>query len=180
MSTKNIKIVDFIWGLFDDVDFFLLEAEKNETNLQSRQRYLRVSVLCAWAAFEGWINKTCYDFAITDKSLGICERAFLLEKRVLLDKGEFAVGNADKYESTEAKFEFLLRRFGRLKLDKSTTQWLRYETAKKLRDSIVHPKRDRTTELEIEVVKQAVDSMKSYINLMSKKIYDRKPLTLNA
>ena len=180
MTKQELRIVDFIWALFEDVDHFLREADKNQNDLMSQQRHLRVSILCAWGAFEGWINKTCSDFATTDSSLAPCELGFLLERRVRLEKGEFYVSNSDKYESTEAKLEFLLRRFGQTKLNKSTVQWERYQAAKHMRDSIVHPKNNRPMKLEVADVKQAVKALKDYINLMSNKIYKRSPLNTHA
>lgn len=176
MNRKELDITDFIISLFRDADHFLLESEKYGNDLPLQQRYLRVSILCAWAGFEGWLNKSCNDFLNTDNSLQIIEKGFLSEKKINLEKGEFIIGSVDKYESTESKIEFLLHRFGQKKLDKSTVRWQTYQRAKSIRDSIIHPKHERAEEFTLDNVKRSVKVLKEYLNLVSKILFGRKPL----
>ena len=170
MKSGSQSTVVFIRSLFEDSRYFLSKAH-NEMDLQGIQRYLRASVLCVWAAFEGWINKTCYDFARTSKELNMLEKGFLLEKRVAMKGGEFQLENTDKYESTEVKLEFLLRRFAAHKLNKSDVRWQRFQEAKNLRDRIVHCKMGNPPVLTIKTVENSVSSITDYLSLLSKKIY---------
>lgn len=82
MIKKSYKVVDLIFSLFEDSKFFLNQAKINNANDNISERYSRASVIVSWAAFEGWINKTCDDFAETSTSLSVSESGFLKEKKL--------------------------------------------------------------------------------------------------
>ncbi len=169
--SKNI--VQVITSLFEDSKFFLLEAQKHAERDSITDRYIKASLLLAWAAFEGWINKTCLDIANRFNDLSVNERAFLQEKRVNLDKGQFKISNGDKYESIENKLEFLLVTIAKSNFDKSTRHWRDLLIAKELRDSLVHPKESRLIDYKIHMAEDTIKVLSYYLNILSKKIYNK-------
>ncbi|MFA5804130.1 MAG: hypothetical protein WC879_05765 [Melioribacteraceae bacterium] len=169
----NKNIVQVITSLFEDSKYFLLEAQKHAVQDPITDRYIKASLLLAWAAFEGWINKTSLDFAKSFKDLSVNEKAFLQEKRVNMDKGQFRISNGDKYESIENKLEFLLVTIAKSNLDKSTKHWQDLLNAKELRGSLVHPKESRLIEYKIHMADDTIKVLSYYLNVLSKKIYDK-------
>lgn len=123
---------------------------------------------------EGWINKTCDDFASTSQSLSLSEVSFLIEKKVEIKNGEFVISKIDKYETTENKLEFLLRKFSNYKIDKSRIHWQNYRLSKKVRDSIMHPKKNRNSKISIRNAQTNLDTLKYFLELLSKKLYNKK------
>lgn len=174
MSAKSFNIVDFIFTLFEDSKSFLNSAKVSVANSELTGRYSRASVLVAWAAFEGWINKTCSDFADTSQNLSISEKGFLLEKKVEIKSGKFIVCNSDKYESTENKVAFLLNQFANCRIDKSTVHWQNFKLSKELRDSIIHPKKDRILKLSTKEAELNLKTLQYFIKLLSKKLYHKE------
>lgn len=81
MIQKQYGVVDFIFALFEDSKYFLNQAKINNTKNSLSERYARASVIVSWAAFEGWINKTCEDFAETSPNLSHLEVGFLKKKK---------------------------------------------------------------------------------------------------
>ena len=171
MNIKKAGIVQLVFELLKDSQYFLKEAEKHQSNEMLQQRFIRASIISAWSGFEGWINKTCSDFAKTIPNLGIHGIGFLLEKRIELKKGQFELTNSDKYESIENKMEYLLRRFANYTLDKSTKSWKNFVQAKIIRDSIAHPKEGRGTVYSLSDGILTIDTLRQFLNLLSKRIY---------
>ncbi len=167
------ELVGFINNLFVDSKFFLIESKKQIHNMELSSRYTKASMLFAWAAFEGWINKTSLDFSITMKRLTVHERAFLTEKRIELKNGVFQLTNSIKYESNQEKLEFLLSSIAKTKLNKSTKHWQDFQEIKKLRDSLVHPKLGSETSFNIEKAEKTIEVLVYYLNLLSKKLYNK-------
>jgi hypothetical protein len=172
--TQNKNIVQVITSLFEDSKFFLLEAQKRAVHDEISERFIKASILLSWAAFEGWINKTSLDFAKSSKELCTHEKAFLFEKRVFLEKGQFRISGADKYESSESKLEFLLTTIAKSNLDKSTKHWQEFLEAKKVRDSLIHPKDNRFEEYGIQKAEDTIKILSYYLNALSNKIYHKK------
>lgn len=169
---KGQKLVSLVYDLIEDSTYFLHEAEKlDRPNVQQKERLIRASILAAWAGFEGWINKTASDFATSMKGLQDLERAFLIEKRVELKSGQFTISNSDKYESTENKMEFLIVTLAGKKLDKSDKYWVDFGRAKKVRDSIVHPKVDHRVTFTIDDARLTFGTLEYYRKLLSKRLY---------
>lgn len=170
MSKSNKNIVDFVFELFDDSRYFLSQSKLTKRN----ETYLRASILTAWAGFEGWVNKTCLDFDSTLKDLTLLEHSFLQEKKIEFKKGHFELTNADKYESTENKLEFLITTIARSNLDKATKSWSDFQNVKGFRDAIVHPKLGRKIKFTINEAELTIDTLAHYLNLLSKKLYGNK------
>ncbi|HEY5124580.1 MAG TPA: hypothetical protein VIK14_12675 [Ignavibacteria bacterium] len=173
MNTKSLNVVDFIFDLFEDSKFFLNLANINVANIELTDRYSRASVLLAWAAFEGWINKTCSDFEATSQTVSVFEKGFLLEKKIEIKNGEFVLNNTDKYQSTENKIEFLLKKFACYKIDKSTVHWNSFKLSKELRDFIIHPKKNRIIKISIDEADKNLKTLQYFIKLLSKKLYHK-------
>lgn len=174
MIQKQYRVVDFIFALFEDSKFFLNQAKINNTKNSLAERYARASVIISWAAFEGWINKTCEDFAQTSSNLSTLEVGFLKEKKVEIKNGEFVISNTDKYETTENRIEFLLRTFANYKIDKSKIYWQNYKLSKNLRDSIMHPKINKVSIIDIQSAETNLNTLKYFIEILSKKLYGKK------
>jgi hypothetical protein len=172
--TQNKNIVQVITSLFEDSKYFFLEAQKRAVHDEISERFIKASILLSWAAFEGWINKTSLDFAKSSKELSTHEKAFLFEKRVSLEKGQFKISGADKYESSESKLEFLLTTIAKSNLDKSTKHWQEFLEAKKVRDSLIHPKDSRFEEYSIQKAEDTIKILSYYLNVLSNKIYHKK------
>jgi hypothetical protein len=85
--------------------------------------------------------------------------------------GQFELTNSDKYESIENKMEYLLRRFANYTLDKSTKSWQNFVQAKIIRDSIAHPKEGRETVYSLSDGILTINTLRQFLNLLSKKIY---------
>lgn len=96
---ESIEIVEMINDLLQDSKYFLIEAKKHASRSVTAFRYNKAAILFAWAGFEGWLNKSCLDFATNLNDLSIHEKGFLSEKKVELKKGGFSISNSDKYES---------------------------------------------------------------------------------
>jgi len=174
MSQLNQNLVDLVFALFDDSKFFLNSAKININNQALAESYSRASVLVAWAAFEGWVNKTSIDFAETDSELSIIEKGFLLEKKVELKNGRFVISNVDKYENIENKIEFLLNKFVNFNIDKSTLHWQNFKTSKEMRDAIIHPKKTKQYNFNIKEAELNLRALEYYIMLLSKKLYSKE------
>lgn len=170
---ENKRIIHLIDNLFYDSKFFLLESKKKISDKESSTRFIKASILLSWAGFEGWINKSCMDFSKTFKEITIHEKAFLIEKKVELKKGEFTITNSDKYESTENKIEFLINTIAKSHLDKSNIHWMEFKEIKIIRDSLVHPKIGKNTEFNIKSAEKTIKILLYYINLLSKKLYNK-------
>lgn len=171
MKTKKTNIVHLVFELLKDSQYFIKEAEKHHSNQILQQRFIRASIISAWSGFEGWVNKTCSDFAKTIPNLGVNDIGFLLEKRIELKMGQFELTNSPKYESIENKMEYLLRRFASYTIDKSTKNWQSFTQIKIIRDSIAHPKEGRETVYSISDGVLTINTLRQFLNLLSKKIY---------
>jgi hypothetical protein len=168
---KKQKMVSFIFELYDDSSFFLNEAKKLDEGDERQYRFIRASILSAWAGFEGWINETASDFETSVGGLSIHERGFLIEKRIELDKGTFCIAHADKYESIENKIEFLAMRFGKHRLDKSTKKWQEFKNVKGKRDCILHPKIKHDIDFSIEDAENTISVLTYYRNWLTRLLF---------
>jgi hypothetical protein len=168
---KRTKIVKVVFELFEDSNYFMNEAKKCDQDSSSQQRFVRASILSAWAGFEGWINKTCFDLAKTLKNLTVHDRGFLLEKKVELKNGLFNLSNSDNYETIEHKIEFLVINIAHGRLDKKNRYWKNFKAVKGIRDSIVHPKETRNMACSIVDCDLTIETLKYYIALLAKKVY---------
>ena len=173
MSSKEYNVVNFIFTLFEDSKSFLMNAKSKCDDPELSERYARASVLVAWAGFEGWLHKTCYDFAESSLDLSVFERGFLLEKKIELKNGQFVIQNAVKYESSENKLEFLLTRFANYNIDKQSLHWKDFKECKDLRDSVIHPKKNRKLKVNINDAEKNLKTLQYYLNLLSKKLYKK-------
>jgi hypothetical protein len=172
--SESLDIINFISDLLEDSKFFLIEAKKQPSTNLIRKRYLRASILFAWAGFEGWINKSCFDFSENLQNLSLHERAFLIEKRVETRKGEFHISNSDKYESTEEKIEFLLTTIAKKSLDKSTKYWQDFKEIKHYRDSLIHPKKGRTFKVNDDIAEKTLITLVHFLDLLSRRLYKKR------
>jgi hypothetical protein len=141
-STKlKIRPEDFLVGhLFEDSRYFLELAKGHERkDPVSARRYVRASVVMAFAALEALVN-TFLLILENDADLELHERAFIEEKRVeLAEDGYFEI-RGQHFRSLEQKIRFLYRRTQGESIPKGSAAWKALHDATELRNRLVHPR----------------------------------------
>lgn len=166
-------------SLLNDSLIFVQYAKQAERNGEFNiiDSYVRASILLSWSALEGWINYVAYSFAQTDPSLSKYEIAFLLEKKILINKnGLVEQTNQDEYKPTLTKLLFLLQRFGGdydLKHSDNDV-WRKLKVIESIRHSIVHPKsQEEELEVDIPLVEMSTQAIQEVIQIIKDKIYNK-------
>lgn len=126
--------------LFEDSEFFLQEAKKLQWKDQhTTRRYIRASIITAFAALEAFLNTMLYLVDQAD-DLELVERAFVQEKRVELTEDGYFDIKGQKFSSIEEKIRFVHWRREGVRIPKGNAAWESFVEAKRLRDELVHPK----------------------------------------
>jgi len=137
--------------------------------------------ILAWSAIESFANNMLDDFASLDpKTFDLHERSFLLEKRLLFvnhgkNIGQFIL-EGKEYRKLEDKIFFLIAKSGGhdLKNVKGETLWQQFEDFKEIRDSLVHPRRNKEIHIKNEMVEGYIETSKRIIQLISKNVWKKK------
>jgi hypothetical protein len=141
-STKlKIRPEDFLVGhLFGDSKCFLELAKQHERkDPVSARRYVRASVVTAFAALEALVN-TLLVILDNDADLELHETAFVQEKRVeLAEDGYFEI-RGQHFRSLEQKIRFLYWRIKGEPIPKGSAVWKALHEATELRNRLVHPR----------------------------------------
>jgi hypothetical protein len=155
--------------------FRLAEDEIEETNW-----LLIPSVLLAWIAIEALINSMVDDFSSLPEDLfEIHERAFLLEKRLILvdagaDLGKFKLDTRPEYRRLEEKIFFLIRKFSKKDEDyKGSSLWQDFQLLKEVRNKIAHPRKEDHLELNLEDVAKHINTAEEIIGFVSTRVWGR-------
>lgn len=135
----------------------------------------------AWVAIESYINNIIDDLnSLPSDMFKIHEKAFLEEKRLKfcesgVDIGEFIL-EGKEYRKLEEKIFFILRRFGKNKIDKVKNDrlWQDFIDFKEMRNILVHPKKSKGAELNYDKVNKYIDTAKEIIQFVSKCIYNER------
>lgn len=136
-TARDILVVD---DLFKDSKFFLEKArEYEDRDRDTTMRYLRASVITAFAALEAHANAILFALgAFAD--LEFHERAFVEEKRIeLADDGYFET-RGQQYRSLEQKIKFLYWRMEGKSIPNGSSVWKAFRDATGIRNRLVHPK----------------------------------------
>ena len=130
----------FVQHLFDDAKFFLKTARFFEPRDKHKSRtFVRASVIAAFTALESMVNVYCHILA-KDEDLELHELSFLLDQKLeLADEGYFVV-HGQRLNRLEDKIIFLRWKLLGVALDKAGPVWGQLQSARKLRNEIVHPK----------------------------------------
>ncbi len=139
------------------------------------------SVILAWSAIELFVNNRCSDLnSLPEDMFEMHEKAFLLEKRLRFENKGAKIGKfvleGNEYQALENKIFFLLSKLGSRDATKlkGGTLWGRFEDFKKLRDGLVHPRREKHTNLSPEEIRQHIDTATELIQEISKRIWKKK------
>jgi hypothetical protein len=141
-STKSvIRPEDFLVNhLFEDSKCFLELAKEHEgKDPVTARRYVRASIVTAYAALEAFVNAM---LVILEDAweLELHESAFMQEKRVELTEDGYFEIRGRRFRSLEEKIRFLYWRGQRLSIPKGSAVWKALHDATELRNRLVHPR----------------------------------------
>jgi hypothetical protein len=141
-STKLvIRPEDFLVNhLFED-SFCFLELAKEHEGMDpiAARRYVRASIVTAYAGLEALVNTSLAVIEDTE-DLALHERAFILEKRVELARsGDFEI-RGRHFTSLEGRIRFLYWRSKGKAIPKGSALWRAFHDATDLRNKLVHPR----------------------------------------
>ena len=126
--------------LFEDAKYFLETAKEYEkTNVLISRRYVRATVISAFAGLEALVNTFCHIIS-EHGDLELHEQAFVQEQRIELSDGGYFEIRGQRFSSLDEKIKFLYWRFQGLSISSEDTIWKAFVNAKKLRNDIVHPR----------------------------------------
>ncbi len=158
----------------------LLQAEEAIQRNENPESFLIPSVILAWSAIELFVNNRCSDLnSLPDDMFQMHEKAFLLEKRLYFENKGAKIGKfilqGTEYQTLENKIFFLLSKLGTRDATrlKGGVLWEKFEEFKNLRDSLVHPRREKQVELTTDKVSQHIDTAKELIKEISKRIWKK-------
>jgi hypothetical protein len=141
-STKlKIRPEDFLVGhLFEDSKCFLELAKEHEgKDPVGARRYVRASIVTAYAALEALVNTLLVILQDT-WDLELHESAFMQEKRVELTEGGYFKICGHRFRSLEDKIRFLYWRGQGKSIPKGSAAWRALHNATELRNQLVHPR----------------------------------------
>lgn len=138
------------------------------------------SIILAWSAIESFINNRCNDLgSLPEGIFELHERAFLLEKHLRFidsgnDTGKFVI-EGNNYQALENKIFFILEKLGsrNTKNLKGGSLWQRFKKFKDVRDSLVHPRKQNRYDIQVNDVKDYIETAKQLIREVSKRIWKK-------
>jgi hypothetical protein len=159
--------------------FHMAEDETGEID-----SLLAPAVLLAWIAIESLVNSMIDDFnALPEGLFELHERAFLLEKRIILvDKGDnlgkFLLDTRSEHRRLDEKIFFLIRKFSKTTDEyKGTSLWQEFQRLKEVRNKLAHPRKDDEIELSIDEVRKHIITSEDVIKFISTRVWG-KPVEL--
>lgn len=154
------------------------EADEN-TNVE----WLLIPVvILAWAAIESFVNNMLDDFgSLPEDKFQLHERALLSEQKIkFIDKGDRA-GNftleGSEYRRLDNKILFLIAKFGGSQAGfniKGESLWQRFEAFKKVRDALMHPRRDKEISINAQTSEGFIETSKEIIMVISEQVWNEK------
>jgi len=130
-------IDDFARSLLEEAKRFL-EKVDDDGDPAANEAYLHAALMLAFCSLEVHVNSVADDF-ISRPELSLHEKAFLLEREVRLEDGEFRIAPSLRIIRLEDRIRFLHVKFGR-PLDASSPHWSQLAEAARLRNQLTHPK----------------------------------------
>lgn len=163
-------IDEFATTLLEEAKRFL-EKASDVADASGKAANLHAALMLGFCALEAHTNAIADDF-VPAAGLAVHEKAFLTERDVRLEKGEFVVSETLKMPRLEDRIEFLHYRFSGKRLNRSAASWSELASAAKLRNALTHPK--AATALSEEAVKRALQSIVDTIDTLFQAIYKSK------
>jgi hypothetical protein len=158
----------------------LTEAEVEKRRNANINWLLIPSVIMAWTAIESFVNNRLDDYgSLSGDKFELHERALLFEQRVRFINGGNSAGTftleGTEYRSLEDKILFMVAKFSSKKSHniKQNTLWQRFQDFKKDRDSIIHPRINKDFDLDIEKVRNHIETSKEVIKLLSEHLWGK-------
>lgn len=171
--------------LVDSQFFYDRACEASATGAkQTEQRCATASVLFSFMAIESFINNMMADFAsLPEGILSTHEQGLLQERAVQFasagrSAGAFVLTKRREYRRLEDKVLFLVRRIaGPGAIDKGSSYWQQFDRLKDLRDTLTHPRKDKTAAISLGDADEALEMAKTIIQQVAAKVW-RKPVDL--
>ena len=159
---------DFSRSLLEESKRFLEKAHIDD--LEARKAYLHAALVLAFCSFEALVSCVADDF-LTSSDLSVMDVSILSEREVRLENGEFLVSKGLKMYRLEDRYEFLIRRFSKISLDKSLPWWGILKVSLELRNRLVHPK--SAVPVTSEAVESAIESILDATDYLYRAVYQR-------
>ena len=154
--------------LKDSYDFATHAISKKNLDEKSKQRYFRVSIFCGMAAIEAFVNNIA-DILLYSKTMCDIEKAFLLDKKMILENDKFIISKQNEFHRIEHKIRFLLSKYVKDFDFSSRKCWSDFITFKRKRDTLMHSRleEDETEIAEYEsIVKNGITSINEIMNYL--------------
>ncbi len=163
---------DFAKSLFEEAKRFWEKGRDSAGDVQAA--YFHAAVTLGFSALEAHVNAIAEEMSLR-KELTINDLSILLERESVLTNGEFKLGTLKIYRLQD-RIEYLLTRFSRRPIDKTSSQWLTtwssFSAAAKLRNSLIHPK--EPTALDAAAVQRALTAILGILQLLYQSVYRSK------
>jgi HEPN superfamily RiboL-PSP-like protein len=147
-----------------------LELAKSKKVVVDQNAFLNASLLISISSLEAYINGIVDDFS-ESPNFTMFEIAFLTEKEIELNNGSFRISKRLKMSRLLDRIEILFQKFTQNKFTKENEWWGSLNEGIKLRNSIVHPKENKT--LKIKDVERTLKSVINCLNSLFKEIYGK-------
>jgi len=148
-----------------------LEKAKMEKNEYGMIAYQHACLLLAVCSLEAYINGIAEEMCLAPK-MPIHVKAFLLEKELRIENGDFIISNSLKMSRLIDRIEILYRRYSGDKLTDKKKWWITVKMGIDLRNKITHPKTE--TKITNELLEKILQAILACLTALYKLIYKRK------
>lgn len=153
-------------SLYYDAAYFLVAARASgeDNDFEGQQRYLRAALYCGFAFFEATLNQAAFGHATAHATnLGQLELDILQEKETTVDQRGHVIRRT-RFYPLDVRLLFLTLFLSGEEFDRSTRLWQRFQEAKALRDTWIHPKPPFDTwSLTFERAQAAIETLRDVL-----------------
>jgi hypothetical protein len=156
-------------------------TEPVASNTKVARRYLAASLVFSGVAVEAFVNDMMMDFASLPAGMfTIHEQGFLEERAVEFvsagaQMGRFRLTSRQDYRGLDQKIMFLVAKFGKnTSIDKGSGWWPKFESTKKKRNKVVHPRKDDPVVITSSDAADALEVSKEIIKVVSKAVWGKE------
>lgn len=164
-----ITFDEFSNNLLEEAKRFLEIAKKNP-DTTTNKAYLHASLLLSISSLEAFVNGIAIEFKDAS-ALSLHEKAFLVEKKIILENGKFSMTNQLKVSRLIERVEFLFIKFNKKLLNKRAKWWQNLKEGISLRNKIVHPKEYH--EIDNQKIEATLLAVIECINNLFRAIYKK-------